>query len=183
MHVDNSVTQYRPIGERETVAMSVTLTIYVTMRKGNSLTLWRQSNQRTKWYGKGHRPIYLVAKTEQQSDKKHAAPSNSEASWSMKKGAVSLKYQKISAVVMPLFQVILIYPFASIIRARIWVSKAIAHGMWSKAKCLAMMDELPDALYRWGLFAAYLFTRWGRAYRWSGGAAWECSRHLCVWFV
>lgn len=23
--------------------------------------------------------------------------------------------------------------------------KAIAHGMWSKAKCLAMMDELPDA--------------------------------------
>ena len=23
--------------------------------------------------------------------------------------------------------------------------KAIAHGMWSKAKCLALMDELPDA--------------------------------------
>ena len=148
VHVDNSVTQYRPIGERETVSMSVAFDNlrdhaqgqqfdFVTTITSQDETIWQGTST---YLARGKKP-----------DTKKAAKS--------KPRPVTLKPTPDADGVHSVFEVPedigRRYAFISgdfnlihlhSLSARAFgFPKAIAHGMWSKAKCLAMMGDLPDA--------------------------------------
>ena len=134
VHVDNSVTQYRPIGERETVAMSVAFDNLRDHAQGQQFDFVTtiKSEDEVIWEGTS---TYLSRSKKSDSSKdKKSTPR-----------PVTVKPEVNADGVHSIFEVpedIGLHPLSA--RA-FGFPKAIAHGMWSKAKCLAMMDELPDA--------------------------------------
>lgn len=148
VHVDNSVTQYRSIGERETVAMSVTFDNlrdhaqgqqfdFVTTVKAESEVIWEGTS------------TYLSrSKTSSNSKDKKSTPRQIVAKPDVNPKGVHSIFEvpedigRRYAFVSGDFNLIHLHPLSA--RA-FGFPKAIAHGMWSKAKCLGMMGELPDA--------------------------------------
>ena len=148
VHVDNSVTQYRPIGERETVAMSVTFDNlrdhaqgqqfdFVTTVKSEDEVIWEgtstylsRSKKTTSSKDKKSKPRPVSVKPEVGKNDVHSIFEVPED--------IGRRYAFVSGD----FNLIHLHPLSA--RA-FGFPKAIAHGMWSKAKCLALMDELPDA--------------------------------------
>lgn len=148
VHVDNSVTQYRPIGERETVSMSVAFDNlrdhaqgqqfdFVTTIKSQDETIWqgtstylaRGKKPDTK-KGAKSKPRPVTVKPIPDADGVHSVFEVPED--------IGRRYAFISGD----FNLIHLHSLSA--RA-FGFPKAIAHGMWSKAKCLAMMGDLPDA--------------------------------------
>jgi len=148
VHVDNSVTQYRPIGERETVAMSVTFDNlrdhaqgqqfdFVTIVKSEDEIIWEgtstylsRSKKPSSSKDKKSTPRPAVVKLEVNEEGAHSIFEVPED--------IGRRYAFISGD----FNLIHLHPLSA--RA-FGFPKAIAHGMWSKAKCLALMGDLPDA--------------------------------------
>ena len=148
VHVDNSVTQYRPIGERETVKMSVTFDNlrdhaqgqqfdFVTVVKSQEDIIWQgtstylaRSKKPENSTGEKSKPRPVTVKPmvdEKGVHKIFEVPED-----------IGRRYAFVSGD----FNLIHLHPLSA--RA-FGFPKAIAHGMWSKAKCLAMMGELPDS--------------------------------------
>ncbi|MDE0490968.1 MaoC/PaaZ C-terminal domain-containing protein [Psychrobacter sp. A3] len=148
VHVDNSVTQYRPIGERETVAMSVTFDNlrdhaqgqqfdFVTTVKSKDEVVWEgtstylsRGKKPSSSKGKKSKPRPVTVKPTVDDNGTHSVFEVPED--------IGRRYAFVSGD----FNLIHLHPLSA--RA-FGFPKAIAHGMWSKAKCLALMDELPDA--------------------------------------
>jgi acyl dehydratase len=148
VHVDNSVTQHRPIGERETVAMSVTFDNlrdhaqgqqfdFVTTVKSENEVIWEgtstylsRSKKSSSGKDKKSTPRPVTVKPEVGEKDVHSIFEVPED--------IGRRYAFVSGD----FNLIHLHPLSA--RA-FGFPKAIAHGMWSKAKCLALMDELPDA--------------------------------------
>jgi acyl dehydratase len=148
VHVDNSVTQHRPIGERETVSMSVTFDNlrdhaqgqqfdFVTTVKAEDKVIWEgtstylsRSKKTTSSKDKKSTPRPVAVKPEVGKKDVHSIFEVPED--------IGRRYAFVSGD----FNLIHLHPLSA--RA-FGFPKAIAHGMWSKAKCLALMDELPDA--------------------------------------
>ena len=148
VHVDNSVTQYRPIGERETVALSVTfdnLRDHAQGQQFDFVTTVKSENE-VIWEGTS---TYLSRSKKPSSSKdKKSAPRPVTVKPLVNEEGVHSIFEvpedigRRYAFVSGDFNLIHLHPLSA--RA-FGFPKAIAHGMWSKAKCLAMMDELPDA--------------------------------------
>lgn len=147
VHVDNSVTQYRPIGERETVAMSVTFDNlrdhaqgqqfdFVTIAKSEDEVIWEGTS------------TYLSRSKKPSSKDKKSAPRPVMVKPGVNEEGVHSIFEvpedigRRYAFVSGDFNLIHLHPLSA--RA-FGFPKAIAHGMWSKAKCLALMGDLPDA--------------------------------------
>lgn len=148
VHVDNSVTQYRPIGERETVAMAVKFDNlrdhaqgqqfdFVTTVKANDEVIWEgtstylsRSKKPASSKNKKSTPRPVTVKPLVNEEGVHSIFEVPED--------IGRRYAFVSGD----FNLIHLHPLSA--RA-FGFPKAIAHGMWSKAKCLALMDELPDA--------------------------------------
>ena len=148
VHVDNSVTQHRPIGERETGSMSVTFDNlrdhaqgqqfdFVTTVKAEDKVIWEgtstylsRSKKTTSSKDKKSTPRPVAVKPEVGKKDVHSIFEVPED--------IGRRYAFVSGD----FNLIHLHPLSA--RA-FGFPKAIAHGMWSKAKCLALMDELPDA--------------------------------------
>jgi len=148
VHIDNSVTQYRPIGERETVAMAVTFSNlrdhaqgqqfdFVTTVKSEDEVIWEgtstylsRSKKASSSKDKKSAPRPVAVKPEVGEKDVHSIFEVPED--------IGRRYAFVSGD----FNLIHLHPLSA--RA-FGFPKAIAHGMWSKAKCLALMDELPDA--------------------------------------
>ena len=148
VHIDNLVTQYRPIGERETVTMSVSFANlrdhaqgqqfdFVTTVKSHDDIIWEgvstylargkkpKSNSRKK---SAPRPVTVKPIVDEKGTHKiFEVPED-----------IGRRYAFISGD----FNLIHLHPLSA---KAFGFPKAIAHGMWSKAKCLAMMADLPDA--------------------------------------
>ena len=146
VHVENSVTQYRPIAERENVSMSVMFDNlrdhaqgqqfdFVTIVKSNDDVIWQGTS------------TYLSRRKDPKSSVK-SAPRKVAVKPTVEKDGVHAVFEvpedigRRYAFVSGDFNLIHLHPLSA--RA-FGFPKAIAHGMWSKAKCLAMMGELPDA--------------------------------------
>ena len=147
VHIDNSVTQYRPIGERETVNMSVSFANlrdhmqgqqfdFVTTVKSQDDIIWEGTST---YLARGKNPL--------SSGEKSKPRSISVKPMVDEKGVhnifevpedIGRRYAFVSGD----FNLIHLHPLSA--RA-FGFPKAIAHGMWSKAKCLGLMGELPDA--------------------------------------
>ena len=148
VHVDNSVTQYRPIGERETVAMSVTFDNlrdhaqgqqfdFVTTVKSKDEVVWEGTST---YLSRGKKPSSSKDKKSKPRPVtvKPTVDDNGTHSVFEVPEDIGRRYAFVSGD----FNLIHLHPLSA--RA-FGFPKAIAHGMWSKAKCLALMDELPDA--------------------------------------
>jgi len=148
VHVDNSVTQYRPIGERETVAMSVTFDNLRDHAQGQQFDFVTtiKSHEKVIWQGTS---TYLSrSKKPDSSASTKSAPRPVTVKPMVDEEGVHSIFEvpedigRRYAFVSGDFNLIHLHPLSA--RA-FGFPKAIAHGMWSKAKCLAMMGELPDA--------------------------------------
>ena len=147
VHVDNSVTQYRPIGERETVAMAVKFDNLRDHAQGQQFDFVTtvKSDDEVIWEGTS---TYL-SRGKKSSDKdKKSTPRPVTVKPSVNEEGVHSIFEvpedigRRYAFVSGDFNLIHLHPLSA--RA-FGFPKAIAHGMWSKAKCLALVDELPDA--------------------------------------
>lgn len=148
VHVENSVTQYRAIGERETVAMSVmfdNLRDHAQGQQFDFVTIVKSADE-TIWEGTS---TYLSRSKKSTSSKdKKSTPRPVTVKPSINEEGVHSIFEvpedigRRYAFVSGDFNLIHLHPLSA--RA-FGFPKAIAHGMWSKAKCLAMMGELPDA--------------------------------------
>ena len=148
VHIDNSVTQYRPIGERETVAMAVTFSNLRDHAQGQQFDFVTtvKSEDEVIWEGTS---TYLSRSKKSSSSKdKKSAPRPVAVKPEVGEKDVHSIFEvpedigRRYAFVSGDFNLIHLHPLSA--RA-FGFPKAIAHGMWSKAKCLALMDELPDA--------------------------------------
>ena len=146
VHVDNSVTQYRPIGERETVAMSVTFDNLRDHAQGQQFDFVTivKSEDEVIWEGTS---TYLSRSKKPSSKDKKSAPRPVMVKPEVNEGVHSIfevpeDIGRRYAFVSGDFNLIHLHPLSA--RA-FGFPKAIAHGMWSKAKCLALMGDLPDA--------------------------------------
>ena len=148
VHVDNSVTQHRPVGERETVAMSVTFDNLRDHAQGQQFDFVTtvKSEDEVIWEGTS---TYLSRSKKPDSSKdKKSKPRPVSVKPEVGKNDVHSIFEvpedigRRYAFVSGDFNLIHLHPLSA--RA-FGFPKAIAHGMWSKAKCLALMDELPDA--------------------------------------
>ena len=148
VHVENSVTQYRPIGERETVTMSVTFDNLRDHSQGQQFDFVTvvKSQEDVIWEGTS---TYLSRSKKPDGNASDRSKPRPIAVKPMvdEKGAhkifevpedIGRRYAFISGD----FNLIHLHPLSA--RA-FGFPKAIAHGMWSKAKCLAMMGDLPDS--------------------------------------
>lgn len=148
VHVDNLVVQHRPIGERETVTLSVTFANlrdhaqgqqfdFVTTVKSQDDVIWEGTST---YLARGKKPKSNGVKKstprpvtvkpmvdEEGTHKVFEVPED-----------IGRRYAFISGD----FNLIHLHPLSA---KAFGFPKAIAHGMWSKAKCLAMMADLPDA--------------------------------------
>ncbi|WP_420230425.1 MaoC family dehydratase [Psychrobacter sp. ER1] len=147
VHVDNSVTQYRPIGERETVAMSVTFDNLRDHAQGQQFDFVTivKSEDEVIWEGTS---TYLSRSKKPSSKDKKSVPRPVMVKPEVNEAGVHSIFEvpedigRRYAFVSGDFNLIHLHPLSA--RA-FGFPKAIAHGMWSKAKCLALMGDLPDA--------------------------------------
>ena len=147
VHVDNSVTQYRAIGERETVDMSVTFANlrdhaqgqqfdFVTKVKSQDDVIWEGTST---YLARGKKPETRSAgqsKPRSASIKPLVEEDGVHQIFEVPED-IGRRYAFVSGD----FNLIHLHPLSA--RA-FGFPKAIAHGMWSKAKCLALIDTLPD---------------------------------------
>ncbi len=148
VHVENSVTQYRPIGERETIAMAVTFDNlrdhaqgqqfdFVTTIKSHEEVIWEGTST---YLSRSKKPASSasVKSTPRPVTVKPMVDEEGVHNVFEVPEDIGRRYAFVSGD----FNLIHLHPLSA--RA-FGFPKAIAHGMWSKAKCLAMMGELPDA--------------------------------------
>nr|WP_317199000.1 MaoC/PaaZ C-terminal domain-containing protein [uncultured Psychrobacter sp.] len=147
VHVDNSVTQHRPIGERETVTMSVA---FANLREHNQgqqfdFVTTVKSGDDVAWEGTS---TYLSRGKTSSSKSKKSAPRPVTVKPMIDEEGVHSVFEvpedigRRYAFVSGDFNLIHLHPLSA--RA-FGFPKAIAHGMWSKAKSLALIADLPDA--------------------------------------
>lgn len=147
VHVDNSVTQYRPIGERETVTMSVA---FANLREHNQgqqfdFVTTVKSGDDIAWEGTS---TYLSRGKTANSKSKKSAPRPVTVKPMIDEEGVHSVFEvpedigRRYAFISGDFNLIHLHPLSA--RA-FGFPKAIAHGMWSKAKSLALIADLPDA--------------------------------------
>jgi acyl dehydratase len=146
VHVDNKVTQYRPIGERETVTMSVRFDNlrdhaqgqqfdFVTIIKSQEDVIWQGTST---YLARGKKPDSSVNSKPRTITVKPIVDEKGVHKVFEVPEDMGRRYAFVSGD----FNLIHLHPLSA--RA-FGFPKAIAHGMWSKAKCLAMMGELPAA--------------------------------------
>lgn len=147
VHIDNSVTQYRPIGERETVNMSVSFANLRDHTQGQQFDFVTTVKSQDDIIWEGTSTYLARGKNPQSSGEKSKPRSISVKPMVDEKGVhnifevpedIGRRYAFVSGD----FNLIHLHPLSA--RA-FGFPKAIAHGMWSKAKCLGLMGELPDA--------------------------------------
>ncbi|MGP4715195.1 MaoC family dehydratase [Psychrobacter sp. T6-6] len=148
VHIDNSVTQYRPIGERETVAMAVTFSNLRDHAQGQQFDFVTTVKSEDEIIWEGTSTYLSRSKKSSSSKDKKSAPRPVAVKPEVGEKDVHSIFEvpedigRRYAFVSGDFNLIHLHPLSA--RA-FGFPKAIAHGMWSKAKCLALMDELPDA--------------------------------------
>lgn len=148
VHVENSVTQYRPIGERETVNMAVKFDNlrdhdkgqqfdFVTSVKSGDEVIWEGTSTYLARRRKSNKKGKVVKRDKPVSVKPLYKDGGVHTVFEAPED-IGRRYAFISGD----FNLIHLHPLSA--RA-FGFPKAIAHGMWSKAKCLALIPELPEA--------------------------------------
>lgn len=146
VHVENSVTQYRPIAQDEVVSMAVNLGNLRDHDKGQQFDFTTQVKVGEELVWEGVTTYLSRSKSKKTADKsarKEPTPKlSTENSLINSQFKVPEDIGRRYAFISGDFNLIHLHPLSA--RA-FGFPKAIAHGMWSKAKCLAQIKNLPDA--------------------------------------
>ncbi len=148
VHVDNLVVQHRPIGERETVTLSVTFANlrdhaqgqqfdFVTTVRSQDDVIWEGTST---YLARGKKPKSSGVK--KSTPRPVTVKPMVDEEGTLKVFEVPEDIGRRYAFISGDFNLIHLHPLSA---KAFGFPKAIAHGMWSKAKCLAMMADLPDA--------------------------------------
>lgn len=149
VHIENSVTQHRRIADTETVSMHVSFANLRDHDKGQQfdlLTEVHDSDGTVIWEGTTTYLSRQKSATDKKSMKSEAAserPAKREATLNdlhhifAVPEDIGRRYARVSGD----YNLIHLHPLTA---KAFGFPKAIAHGMWSKAKCLSLMD-LPEA--------------------------------------
>lgn len=146
VHVENSVTQYRPVSENETVSLAVSFANLRDHDKGQQFDFVTEVKvaEQVVWEGVS---TYL-ARSKKKAKSGRGAPKAVSSKLPILDNSVHAILEipedigRRYAFVSGDFNLIHLHPLSA--RA-FGFPKAIAHGMWSKAKCLALMHDLPEA--------------------------------------
>ena len=145
VHVRNSITQYRPVAEREQLNIKCHLgnlqqvekgwefSVFTIITTGGELVWQSESVNFHRGGGHGQRTDGKAAPREQ--------PITDYQEWRIA-GDTGRRYGAVSGDRNPIH----LYPLT----ARLFgFKRQIAHGMWSKARCLAALQQtLPDDVFR-----------------------------------
>jgi acyl dehydratase len=141
VHISNRIVQHRPLSPHESMDLRVNVTPLEDHPRGRSFTLisqarvggelvWEESSTMLR---RGH--ARAAGGAQQSKDRLDAPPKLEE--WSLP-GEVGRRYAAVSGDRNPIhMHPLTAKPFG--------FSSAIAHGMWTKARCLAALGSLPDA--------------------------------------
>lgn len=151
VHIENSVTQYRPINGHAIFKMTVNLANLQDHNKGqqfdfitkvyeNDELVWEGSSTYLSRQRSRDRQSNVAEKTVEKPTKIHEKPkatgNDIHNYWDVPED-IGRRYAFISGD----FNLIHLHPLSA---KAFGFPKAIAHGMWSKAKCLAQLGDLPD---------------------------------------
>lgn len=151
VHIENSVTQYRPINGHAIFKMTVNLANLQDHNKGqqfdfitkvyeNDELVWEGSSTYLSRQRSRDRQSNVAEKTVEKSTKIYEKPkatgNDIHNYWDVPED-IGRRYAFISGD----FNLIHLHPLSA---KAFGFPKAIAHGMWSKAKCLAQLGDLPD---------------------------------------
>lgn len=150
VHIENSVTQYKPVPDTAIFKLSVTLDNLRDHDKGKQfdfITKVYQENELV-WQGtstylsrqKSKKIAKDGTKTAHDIQTKPALDENDMHQFWEVPEDIGRRYAFVSGD----FNLIHLHPLSA--RA-FGFPKAIAHGMWTKAKCLAQLGDLPDQFY------------------------------------
>lgn len=149
VHIENSVTQYRHIADTETISMSVSFANLADHVKGKQFDFVTKvhSGEELVWEGTStylsrQKSSKLSPATAKRSKAKSTAFNGKEEDSVLNyvfevPESIGRSYAKVSGD----FNLIHLHPLTA---KAFGFPKAIAHGMWSKAKCLSLI-ELPEA--------------------------------------
>lgn len=151
VHIENSVTQYHPINGHAIFKMTVNLANLQDHNKGqqfdfitkvyeNDELVWEGSSTYLSRQRSRDRQSNVAEKTVEKSTKIYEKPeatgNDIHNYWDVPED-IGRRYAFISGD----FNLIHLHPLSA---KAFGFPKAIAHGMWSKAKCLAQLGDLPD---------------------------------------
>ena len=147
VHVENSVTQYRPIAQSEVVKLAVSFANLRDHDKGQQfdfVTTVHVGEDKV-WEGTS---TYLSRQRVKKDKKSVSRPKTIRTKPDVPKDGIDEIFEvpedigRRYAFVSGDFNLIHLHPLSA---KAFGFPKAIAHGMWSKAKCLAKLKNLPEA--------------------------------------
>lgn len=148
VHIDNLVIQHRPIGERETITMSVRFANlldhaqgqkfdFITIVKSGDDIIWEGTSTYLARSAKPDSSVTDRSKPRPVTVKPMVDEEGVHQVFEVPED-IGRRYAFVSGD----FNLIHLHPLSA---KAFGFPKAIAHGMWSKAKCLALMGDLPDS--------------------------------------
>lgn len=145
VHIDNSVTQYRPIKDTGVFKMAVKFANLKAHAKGQQFDFFTQvfENDELVWEGTS---TYLSRQKNRDRNTDTPKPASDFIKPALDENDIHTFFEvpedigRRYAFISGDFNLIHLHPLSA--RA-FGFPKAIAHGMWSKAKCLAQFGELP----------------------------------------
>lgn len=146
VHVENSVTQHRPIKDTATFKMTVNFANLRDHDKGKQFDFVTKVYEKDELVWEGTSTYLSRQKTNKTNRSKTDQPTSEKPTldendmhqfWEIPED-IGRRYAFVSGD----FNLIHLHPLSA--RA-FGFPKAIAHGMWTKAKCLAELGELPNA--------------------------------------
>ena len=147
VHVENSVTQYRLIKQSEVVKLAVSFDNLRDHDKGQQfdfVTTVHVGDEKV-WEGTS---TYLSRQRVKKGEQSKSRPKTIRNKPDVPKNGIDEVFEvpedigRRYAFVSGDFNLIHLHPLSA---KAFGFPKAIAHGMWSKAKCLAKLKNLPDA--------------------------------------
>jgi acyl dehydratase len=146
VHIANDITQHRPLGVREPLDLRVFATVLEDHPRGRSFSLITQARadgelvweERSTMLRRGRAGRPTGAGAASGTSPTEQAPPPAEQEWSLT-GDLGRRYAAVSGDRNPIHM-------HSLTAKPLGFPSAIAHGMWTKARCLAALEgRLPDA--------------------------------------
>ena len=140
VHIANTITQHKPIGIAETMDIRCSFGELKNHNKGKVIELLSEIhvNGEVVWEESAEMLVRLPVKGEKPLAPRQEKLQSKVVDWEMG-SSLGIRYALISGDSNPIH---LITPTAKLLGFK----KHIAHGMWTKSRCLAQMqDQLPEA--------------------------------------
>jgi acyl dehydratase len=146
VHIANDITQYRPLGVREPLDLRVFATVLENHPRGRSFSLITQARvggelvweERSTMLRRGAQRPTGASSASGTSATEPPTLSSGEQEWSLPED-LGRRYAAVSGDRNPIHM-------HSLTAKPLGFPSAIAHGMWTKARCLAALERrLPDA--------------------------------------